>query len=335
MLKPIIVGIFGGFVWAAGCAEAGTLVPVIPVAGSTEMYVSSINDNNQISGWYADSTGSEHAFFGTLDGNYTTFDAGKNGSVAAKINNSGYIVGYFNTETTDGTKLKGFERQPNGTIKKVTLKGKQAGQVTGIENGHDIFAGSDWNHQETAERAYYGKNGKFTELLPGDTNYLQPRDLNRDKTVVGLDGQYGEAFVLQNGNKTEFRYPPSAITTYLQGINDKGVATGYGTNTQGAYSFLYNTKTATITDFTVDGATYTYLGRPNNAGWFPVYADEVPYIYCPASKSKCPTGIEIRDEKLLRSAKVARISPLSAKPRPATRIFSDGRWFDMRSIPSH
>lgn len=55
--------------------HAGVLVPLPKVPGSDNTYAIAINNNNVIAGRYVTADGLNHGFFGTLDGNYTTFDA--------------------------------------------------------------------------------------------------------------------------------------------------------------------------------------------------------------------------------------------------------------------
>src|SRR2546421_9214077 len=73
--------------------EAGTLIPVAPVSGSTSMFVAGINDSDVITGGYVTSDGKEHGYFGPLSGkSYQTFDVGKKGTEARGINNSNYVT---------------------------------------------------------------------------------------------------------------------------------------------------------------------------------------------------------------------------------------------------
>jgi hypothetical protein len=73
-------------------AEAGVLVPVPSVPGSSYMTVEGINDSNQIAGYYSTPDGLEHGFIGDLTGTYTTFDA-DSGTRVHGFNNAGYVTG--------------------------------------------------------------------------------------------------------------------------------------------------------------------------------------------------------------------------------------------------
>src|ERR1700739_756932 len=84
---------------ATASAQAATLIPVPAVPGSVYTIVLSINDNNVISGYYEPAEGGIHAFYGTLEGSYTTFDfdnVNDPGTEARGINNKGDIVGIAN-----------------------------------------------------------------------------------------------------------------------------------------------------------------------------------------------------------------------------------------------
>src|ERR1700754_1777933 len=64
----------------AGGAEASAtkaqLIPIVPYPGATSTTVFGIaDDNNTITGSYVSADdGATHGFYGTLDGNYTSFD---------------------------------------------------------------------------------------------------------------------------------------------------------------------------------------------------------------------------------------------------------------------
>ena len=66
-------------------ASAAVLIPVPAVPNSTATTLFGINDDNVIAGSFIGSNDRiEHSFFGSLDGNYTTFDVGTGGSEGVK-----------------------------------------------------------------------------------------------------------------------------------------------------------------------------------------------------------------------------------------------------------
>src|SRR3569833_565403 len=122
-LRTIFLGYMGIAVAVCSKANAAVYVPVIPVAGaqSGSTVVLGINDNNIIAGSYLTSDGVRHGFFGTLDGNYTTFDAGVTSTDARGIGNDGSITG--DADDAQGN-IYPFERLPNGTVKAITFHGQ-------------------------------------------------------------------------------------------------------------------------------------------------------------------------------------------------------------------
>src|ERR1051325_4609715 len=165
----------------SGAANAGTLIPVVPVSGSTSIIVGDINDTNVLVGTYVDSSGSRHAFTGSLDGNYITFDGGPNGTIAASINDEGCITGDFNADHSDATQFVPFERLPDGTILDVTKRGKQLyGLIGGVNNRHETFVGSQWSVKESRLLGYFGKAGEYRKplTLSIDAVVTAPKDIN-------------------------------------------------------------------------------------------------------------------------------------------------------------
>ncbi len=110
--------------WLLSAANAGTLIPVPSVPGSTATVVRGINDSNIITGTYTDPDGSVHGFVGTLDGNYTGFDFPYGNTTPEAINNDGYITGLSNYTTND-CPYYGCEylRKPDGSIAAITKDG--------------------------------------------------------------------------------------------------------------------------------------------------------------------------------------------------------------------
>ena len=146
------------------------LIPIAPVQGSTYTSVTGINDSNIIVGSYGTADGAQHGFFGSLDGQYTSFDAGRLWTQSGDINNAGYIVG----ATVKGA----FERYPDGSIH--ILKFEHAplvGEAYGI-NGKGVFVGTGFDN-DGGRHAFYAKSAKYKgEVeIPGQSG-VEPRGIN-------------------------------------------------------------------------------------------------------------------------------------------------------------
>src|SRR5689334_13675535 len=96
-VQNLVLGCLGAAALVTSAAAA-TLVPVPDVPNSKKPAVYARSDSSGVAGSYIGDDGIEHAFFGTLVGNYTTFEAGAGGSQARGINNAGYITGSFNSQ---------------------------------------------------------------------------------------------------------------------------------------------------------------------------------------------------------------------------------------------
>ena len=117
-----------------------------------------------------------------------------------------------------------------------------------------------------------------------------PRGLNASRTIVGSDLQSDGNYhgYLQVGRKFETIQPPGAISSYLEGINDKGEAVGgyctvlncVGPDVQ--HGFLYSSGKYTKLDYPVSGTSIAPEGI-NNLG-------QVVGGYCPGS-TVCVGGL--------------------------------------------
>src|SRR5436305_2913277 len=187
-----------------GAAHAATIVPVAPVPNSIATNAFGINDANTIAGAYTDTSGIEHAFFGTPDGKYTTFDSGSGGTEARAINNNGFITGFSNSSAHDTSQQAIFERLANGKILPVTYHGQQVfGQAQGLGNDNR-FAGTYWDFVNSESDAFVGRKGRFLHTIffsarrQGSTGEA----INSNGTVVGwLRGPPGHGLT-QHGTIT-------------------------------------------------------------------------------------------------------------------------------------
>jgi hypothetical protein len=323
---------------AISSADAGRLIPVPAVAGSTAMDVTAINNSNIITGVYETPDYVSHGFFGTLDGNYTTFDAGTF-TVPLGINDQGLITGWNLAQDCSFTYPPvgcEFVRKLDSSIDIVT---KDRSQIGGYAYGittHARFVGEYWVARQTQGYdvfGYYGKGHKYVAdvTLPFNTNHTSPRGINEAGTIIGhyidLDAQRLRGFIVRGGVATAVDYPdPNADNTLFEGVNDEGLISGYWTSSQTTAEapFLYDPAKGVFTSIVVRGATYVYPAGLNDAGLVTLDVDDVPYIYC-SRKKTCPLGagaIHV-SEKWIR-AKPADIHSVACRHDCMTPRPSDG-----------
>ena len=294
---PIVLLVSVTLAAAGSPVHAGKLIPVVPVSGSdTNSTVAfGINDSNIIAGSYLDSTG-EHGFFGTLAGNYTTFDYLTGGTEPRAINNKGYITGFSNSDGGE-CKLVEFERSPNGQIVTIMNNGTPLNDnVQGIENRKNKFVGDHCGSGGATDvHAYEGKSGSYLFDLTvsiSTQGRTHARGINNSGVIVGYfygsDGN-NHGFLLSGGVATQVDYP-GASSTYLEGINDKGTVVVNYVTTSNNFSALLDTNTTTFKSITVPNATFVSAYGVNNGGLVTVTSDVGNYVYCSQPKKDCPSG---------------------------------------------
>lgn len=295
VLTGVMLGCLAGTAAAFAPARAAVLVPVAPVQGSSETTAFAINDSDVIAGSFIGSNdGVEHAFFGTPDGNYTTFDAGTGGSEARGISNDGTITGISNSQNGDTSSEPIYERRPGGRIVNVTVSGQQLfGLAQGI-NGNDKFAGYYWDTQAMATQGFVGRKGvwKANVNVPAENQFAGALGINDSNVIVGyFFGPPLQGYVLDGRNLTVVNYPDQRATaTILNGINNKGNVAGQWVDTNGnQHSFLYDTVTAVFTDIKVRGASDVRAWAINSAGAIAVSTDIGSFIWCKRA-TQCPGG---------------------------------------------
>jgi hypothetical protein len=300
MQKTVLAAasVAGAFVCVLSSAQAGTLIPIVPIAGSTSTTVTGINDNNLITGGYRTADQHDHGYVGTLDGTYTTFDYGYGFTYPRAINNDGYITGYAADDALQINAV--FMRRPDGTIlnvmsapRKGTALSGDAGQII----KHQRFVGT--RYTDTANIGFYGRGTSYRSdiVLPFHTTSARPRGYNKNGDVVGSfvdvdNGNKQTGFILRNGVATAVAAPDSrAFYMSLSGINDRGKIVGswqtQDTTTGQAFFFDPDTQLFTIID--LPGSKEAGTARINNAGLVAINADTGSFIYCSHKKS-CPTA---------------------------------------------
>ncbi|MBV9992255.1 MAG: hypothetical protein JOZ72_13305 [Alphaproteobacteria bacterium] len=297
---------------AAAPACAATLIPVPDVPGSIVTYVNGINDQNVIVGAYRDSGGTYHAFFGSLDGQYTTFDLpGHTGTQARDIDNAGNVVGFAEDAQTKSGYVE-FERFADGSIKTISRHRSDLNGIAGGISPRGTFTAENWNDDLTIS-GFLGRNAKVkTQIDLGfATRKLRPRATTDAGDVAGYfqgtgGGSY-HGFLLHGGTADVIDFPDqNAVNgTLLEGLNSKGMVTGYWEDANFDYSaFTYDSRDASFRSITVPGFPNASPNAINGAGLFAIvgysadFTASASYIYCPKKPSKCPGhGVEIADPK--------------------------------------
>jgi hypothetical protein len=290
-----------GFVFASialaalfGSASAAVLVPVPTVPNSTTTMVFGVNDDNLIAGSFIGAEdGIEHSFFGSLDGNYTTFDAGTGGSEARGISNAGLVVGFSNSQGGFTSDQPAFERKPNGRVLNVTIDGQQLfGPLQGINNSEGKFVGTRWDQFNHQSVAFIGRKGawkhdvRISEVHQASTG----GGINSSDVIVGSFFQPPTHGYIVNGKTlTVVDYPSGdSQGTSLEGINDKGKVIGQWVDSQeNSHSFLFDIAAGTFTDIQVNDASTVQAWDINSAGAVAVNSDVGSFIWC-ERRRQCP-----------------------------------------------
>jgi hypothetical protein len=275
---------------ASVSVQAAALIPVPAAPGSTVTTVFGINDQGQIAGSYIGANdGIEHGFFGTLDGNYISFDAGNGGTEARAIANNGDIVGFTNSQSGITSDQPVFEMFDNGRIR--ILDGI-FGRAQGIENTNGRFAGTRWDFNTHQAVAFVGKRGHYKHdvRIPEVHQASEANGINSAGVVVGDYFRPPAHGFIGSGNKMKIvDYPADqAAGTAMEGINDSGQAVGQWVDSGGnTHSFLLDIASNTFTDIEVSGATNVYAWNINKGGAVAVSSDAGSFVWCKKAR-QCP-----------------------------------------------
>ena len=296
VLSNVLLGCLAVVGGAPAPVSAAVLIPVPAAPNSTSTTVFGISDGNVIAGSFIGANdGIEHSFFGSLDGNYSTFDVGTGGSEARAINNNGYIVGYSNSQGGFTSDEPAFERTPRGKILNVTIDGQQLfGPVHGINNSENKFVGTRWDQANHQAVAFSGRKGQWEHdvRIPAVHQASTAGGINSTDIVVGSFFEPPMHGYVVNGKTLSVIDYPSADNqgTSLEGINGKGKIVGQWIDSQSnTHSFLLDVATNTFTDIQVNGASTVQAWDINTAGAVAVSTDVGSFIWC-ARKRQCPAG---------------------------------------------
>jgi hypothetical protein len=299
-------------------SSAGTFIPLPLYPGSISTSVLDISNANVLVGNYMNPDGTVHGFFGTMDGNYTSFDTPSGNTNPRFINDDGYITGW-GAPAGEGIFGDAFLRKPDGTIVPVTKDDVTIdGQSTGIRQ-HVKFVGEWWYYDPNQAHFYtygfYGKGHKWQGdlTLPFNTDSTRPRGYNKSEMVIGYFRNLGGAaqilqgFVLASGVATAFADPdPDAAGTLAEGVNDRGIIAGWWYNNGATVTraFLFNPSTNEFSQINSFGANQMSAFGINNDGLVAlnitddITYNETPYVYCSRKKTcpQSPNAIEVPDK---------------------------------------
>jgi hypothetical protein len=301
-----------GLVFTGTVAEAGVIVPIPPVPGSTSTVVRGINNNNVITGYFTTSDGQKHGFFGGLDGKYTTFDFGTGNTEPQRINDKGLITG---TAPDQGFVIgREFIRKLDGTFLQIERKGVPLdGFAAGIRNDGRLV-GDSWLVNEEELLPYTARRGRHVQDLPvscdGAAHDARARDINEGGTIVGFcqsnEGANYTGFILKDGTVT-FVYEEGSFDTNFNGINKNDIISGDACIDDACateHALIYDLAAGRFKDISVPGAAWSYAEAINDAGVVVVDADKGPFLYC-QKKTACPNvGAAIRTHDRDRAARV-------------------------------
>jgi hypothetical protein len=313
-----LAGVFG---CALSSAQAGVLVPIPPVLGSTATYAGDINNNNVIAGSYTTADGISHGYFGTLDGNYTTFDVPDGTGGASALDDGGNIIGGTGPSQTCPYGGCEWRRNLDGSITPFSMKRGSIDGIPGDVSGK-AFVG-DYRYLDQNDFfhvvPYIGKAAKYVAdvSLPFNTIHASPRGFHGSAFFEGWfrdrnDGNKDRGFVMKDGVASAYDYPDDqTFHTQFHRMNGKGLIAGEWLDGEETFSkaFLFNWKTEQFLPIDLSG-TYVYASSVNDAGLALVGADNVSYLYCPKKKEcpiQAPRAIQVPDKWIPAKEIEARI----------------------------
>jgi hypothetical protein len=279
-------------------AESGVLVPIPPVPGSAATYVSDINNSNVIAGSYTTADGMSHGFFGTLDGNYSTFEVPDGTGGASALDDNNNMIGGTDPSPTCPYGGCGWRRNLDGKIRLLSKDREPIDGILGDLSGK-MFVG-DYRYLDQNGYfnvvPYMGKGTKYLAdiSLPFNTIQVRARGFHRSDFVEGWfvdndDGRKERGFVMKDGVASAYDYPDDqAFHVQFGRMNNKGWIAGTWYDGEQTFSkaFLFNWKKERFLPIDLSG-TYGYASAINDGGLAIVGADNVSSLYCPKKKD-CP-----------------------------------------------
>jgi hypothetical protein len=280
---------------AASSADAGTWVPANVPAGGTGMTVFGINDHNDITGAYTNSSGVIEGLIGPFDGsNYTSFTDSGSATTPRALNDRDDVTGF------DAGTLVPWERLHNGTLANITKAGVPLNEIAQGINRTGTFAGNFDNAQGDS-RGYLGRRLKFrTKFHLSIPNAGWAGRAINDLGWIGgwyVDPNTGlQRGFVKRGNQNLFINYPGSKTAYtvVEGLNNKGEVSGQWEDTSGViHGFVYDINKGKHSYQSLDapGASFTQVWGINNNDVVAVSADvsnaTQSFAYCMRA-ANCP-----------------------------------------------
>jgi hypothetical protein len=211
----------------------------IAPAGSPYSLVRSLNSQGDAVGDYLDASFGFHGFLRTHSGAFTTIDPpGSIATSAFAVNAVGVIVGAF--IDANGI-LHGFRRSPAGSYATVDFPGAPDSQLTGINNSGEIAGAYDLGGRASTQCpgptcqafSFVLRSGQFTPFSDpvADPSLTFAFSINDRGQIAGLFRDLVGNFkgFIRNPADGTFRtiqFPNADAFSYLEQINDLGVAAG-------------------------------------------------------------------------------------------------------------
>jgi len=311
------------FLAAGTHAFAGTFKPVAAPAGSIDAGLLGLNDQGDVAGSFTTDGVDEQAFVGSIDGNYATFVVDGLPTQPRALNNQGRIVGI----TFPPGLINEFDRAKDGTVKTVAKNGTALIGIAQGVNASGDFVGDYFGDPGASpiRGGFKGKDGEFqTDVtLPFPALRVAPRAINAKGDIGGWfvaeSGGAAQGFVMQNGTTTVLNYP-DAVSTFVQGMNNKGELSGsWEDSGGGSHGFHLAADLVTWTSFDPPGSEFTQAWQINSLGQIAVTGHASSgasmWIYCPKKAGVCNgKGEKNGAEKASKGAK-ANGPDLSRKGR--------------------
>lgn len=249
---------------AARPATAYTFT-TIDAPGSVNTYVSGINSDGTIVGYYTDSSSNNHSFLKTSGiAGYTTFSfPGASGTTfVSGINDSGKVAGSY----SDSSVFHGFLGAP-GSLNSIDVPGRSRTIVEGVNNVGQVVG--RYTVDASNSHGFFGtSNGGFTSFDVTGASFTFVQGINDTGQIVGyytdassiVHGYYRAA---GTGVITAIGFV-GATTTEAYGINAAGEIVGFYDDVNGRHGFLDAAGSFTTVD--VAGATSTIARGINASG---------------------------------------------------------------------
>lgn len=280
-----------------------------PGTPTPRIWVVKINALGAIAGYYQDASDYEvHGFLRAPDGTITSFDAPgaepspdpnfpyARSTIAASINDSGVVAGYYFDFIDTSRVSHGFVRSPDGTF--TPFDAPWAGTLDG--NGtfpQSISASGEITGQYivssnlTLHGFLRGPGGNFTTFdadAPGVQQTIFPASINTQGVVTGVyldEYLVYHGFLRASGGKVTIFDAPGAGTSFFQGtaarsINHFRAITGEYRDASYAYHGFLRARDGAITTFDVLGADRgTFPRSINRLGAIAGYYQDASYKF--------------------------------------------------------